>query len=84
VHPDHQGRGVGAALMGRIEQELAERGARIVLVETSGTDEFAATRAFYRGLGYDEEARIRGFYAAGDDKVVFRKALDGAAFRPQR
>ena len=25
--------------------------------------------------GYDEEARIREFYQAGEDKVVFRKML---------
>jgi hypothetical protein len=51
------------------------RGERVLLVETSGVPAFDRTRAFYRGLGYDEEARIRDFYAAGDDKVIFRKAL---------
>ncbi len=75
VHPDAQGRGQGTALMRAIERELAAEGRRVLLVETSGTPEFERTRAFYRGLGYDEEARIRDFYAAGDDKVVFRHAL---------
>ena len=45
------------------------------LIETSGVPDFAAQRAFYAGLGYHEEARIRDFYAAGDDKIVFWKRL---------
>ena len=79
VHPGHQSRGRGAALLRHVEQALATRGARVLLVETSGLPEFARTRAFYRTNGYDEEARIREFYAAGEDKVVFRKALAASA-----
>lgn len=76
VHPTHQGRGVGAALMRHLERTLAAEGARVLLVETSGLPAFARTRAFYRGIGYVEEARIREFYAAGEDKVVFWKRLE--------
>jgi ribosomal protein S18 acetylase RimI-like enzyme len=75
VHPDRHGQGMGAKLMARAEADLAARGGRVLLVETSGLDAFARTRGFYRFIGYDEEARIRDFYAAGEDKVVFRKAL---------
>ena len=75
VQPDHQRQGRGAALVRHVEQALASRGARLLLIETSGLGNFERTRAFYRAIGYDEEARIRDFYNAGDDKVVFRKAL---------
>lgn len=78
VDPAVQGCGVGAALMRHVERLLAERGARILLVETSGLPEFERVRRFYRGIGYNEEARIRDFYQQGDDKVVFRKALAAA------
>jgi ribosomal protein S18 acetylase RimI-like enzyme len=61
--------------MAHAEADLEARGGRVLLVETSGLEKFARTRAFYRFIGYDEEARIREFYAAGEDKVVFRKAL---------
>ena len=54
---------------------VVERGGRLLPVETSGGEEFEYVRAFYRKSGYDEEARIREFYKAGDDKIVFRKAL---------
>ena len=75
---DVQGRGRGRALMGHVEGDLRARGQRLLLVLTSGTPEFARTRAFYTGLGYDEEARVRDYYAPGDDMVLFRTALQVA------
>ena len=75
VHPDRQGEGLGGQLLRYVEQMLAERGERLLLVETSGLPNFEGTRAFYLKNGYEEEARIREFYKAGDDKLIFRKAL---------
>jgi ribosomal protein S18 acetylase RimI-like enzyme len=75
IHPEYQNSGRGAQLMLHLESALRERRARLVIVETSGLTEFEQARAFYRKLGYAEEARIRDFYAPGDDKVVFVKAL---------
>lgn len=67
--------GVGSALVGQLEADLRKLGARIVIADTSGTDDFTDTRAFYAKTGYNEEARIRDFWAKDDDKIVFRKAL---------
>jgi len=75
VHPERQSRGRGSALLRHVEAALAARGERMLLVETSGLPEFERTQAFYRGNGYGEEARIRHFHQAGEDKVIFRKAL---------
>ena len=75
VAPRLQGRGVGAALVAATENKLREDGQRILIVDTSGMDAFARTRVFYAQCGYDREARIRDFWAEGDDKVTFRKAL---------
>jgi ribosomal protein S18 acetylase RimI-like enzyme len=80
VHPERQRQGRGAALVRHVEHALAARGARLLLIETSGLGSFERTRAFYRALGYDEEARIREFYKAGDDKVVFRKPLGSQSY----
>ncbi len=79
VHPDSQGRGCGAAILRHVEQILTENGQRLLLVETSGLAGFENTRGFYRKLGFDQEARIRDFYQAGEDKIVFRKALKSPA-----
>ena len=45
------------------------------MIETSSVDSFEPTRAFYRKLGYVEEARVREYYGPGDDKVIFWKLL---------
>ncbi|PMB51914.1 GNAT family N-acetyltransferase [Fischerella thermalis CCMEE 5201] len=76
ILPDRQGQGRGTRLLHYVEQTLTVRGERILLVETSGLPSFERTRAFYAKCGYEEEARIRDFYAAGDDKIVFRKVLN--------
>lgn len=75
VHPARQRKGYGAALLRRVEELLAACGGRVLLVETSGLPEFESTRGFYFRSGFAEEARIREFYQAGEDKIVFRKAL---------
>jgi GNAT superfamily N-acetyltransferase len=75
IHPDRQRQGRGAALLHHIEQALTDRGERILLVETSGQDDFEYVRVFYRKNGYAEEGRIREFYTVGVDKIIFRKSL---------
>lgn len=78
VAPTHQGSGVGAQLMAHIENALRARGEEVactLVVETSSTAQYERTRAFYRKLGYEEEARIRRFYGPHDDKIVFWKLL---------
>lgn len=75
VHPDHQRQGRGTRLLQYVEKLLADRGERVLLIETAGTDDFDYVREFYRNNGYDEEACIREFYTVGMDKIVFRKGL---------
>lgn len=76
VRPDCQGRGRGTTLMRHVENALRTSGQRVLLVETSGLPSYERTRAFYAKCGYEKEARSRDFYAAGDDKIVFRKVLN--------
>ena len=76
VRQDCQGQGRGAALMRYIENMLQESGQRLLLVETSGLPDFARTREFYAKCGYEEEARVRDYYAAGEDMMLFRKVLN--------
>ena len=75
ISPDLHGRGMGTALVEAAERHLKRKSQRILIVDTSSTDDFALTRKFYAKNGYEEEARIRDFWSAGDDKVIFRKAL---------
>ena len=75
VREASQGHGVGATLVRHAQSLLAEQNARILIVETSGTDGFESARGFYTKCGFVEVARIPNFYDAGDDKVIFLKSL---------
>ncbi|MEM6889571.1 MAG: GNAT family N-acetyltransferase [Pseudomonadota bacterium] len=75
VRSAFQGQGIGGALVTAVEARLKDQGQRVLIVDASGTDAFAKTRSFYLQNGYEQEARIRDFWAADDDKVTFRKAL---------
>ena len=75
VLPSKQGGSAGSALVKGLKSTLRKSGHRVLIAETSGADAYALTRKFYRKNGYVEEARIREFWAAGDDKIVFWKAL---------
>ena len=75
VRSDDQRQGRGTALLHHVEEALRSSGQRLLLVETSGLPSFERARAFYAKCGYEEEARIRDYYKAGEDMVVFRKVL---------
>ena len=74
VDPQLQGAGIGTALLTEMERRL--RGvARLIMIETTGRPDYAATRGFYEARGYAPTATIPDFYAPGDDQVVFVKAV---------
>lgn len=75
VHDDHRSRGLGRILLEKTEALIAGCQGRVIWVETSGQEKYLPTRNFYRRCGYHEEARLQGFYAEGDDKVVYAKRL---------
>ena len=77
VDPTVQGTGGGTRLMTEVERRLEGLNARMLVVETSSRPEYAPTRAFYEHRGYAEAARIREFYAPGDDRVIFTKRFQG-------
>lgn len=72
---DRHGRGHGAALVQHLERELTKREARLLIVETSGLASFGPARRFYSKCGFLQEATIKNFFAAGDDKLVFTKLV---------
>jgi ribosomal protein S18 acetylase RimI-like enzyme len=72
---DKSSQGHGKALVGHVQSELSKRAARLLIVETSGLPEFEVARSFYNKCGFAQEARIRNSFAAGDDKLVYTKAL---------
>jgi GNAT superfamily N-acetyltransferase len=75
VDPGLQGSGIGTALLQEMERRLAGI-ARLIIIETAGRADYAATRAFYEARGYSPAATIPDFYAPGDDQVVFVKSVN--------
>jgi GNAT superfamily N-acetyltransferase len=75
VHNDCRGQGIGKALLARTEEILTRMGCTRLYAETSSTELYAPTRSYYLKAGFFEEARIREFYAPGDDKVLFTKII---------
>lgn len=78
VDKDHHGRGIGSRIIKEVEQRLRDLGpgqARVLLIETSSTEQYVNTRAFYVARGYAQEATVRDYYGPGDHKVIFWKQL---------
>jgi GNAT superfamily N-acetyltransferase len=75
VRRDLQGRGIGKELMARTEALISRAGGTRVYIETSSRVQYESTRRFYGMCGYEAEAVLKDFYAAGDGKVVYRKVL---------
>ena len=75
VHSDWRDKGMGRMLLAECEKNISKMGGRQIYAETSGRDQYAATRSFYRSCGYLEEAVLRDFYAPGDSKHFFVKRL---------
>jgi GNAT superfamily N-acetyltransferase len=72
---DREGQGFGAALVAETERRLREKGARLLIVETSGLPDFEVARAFYAKCGFIHEATIKDFFAAGESKLVYTKPI---------
>lgn len=75
VAPAAQRAGTGRALLEEAERLACEEGATTMFIDTAGRAQYAPTRAFYERMGYRVHEVVPDFYAAGDDKVVYRKSL---------
>jgi acetoin utilization deacetylase AcuC-like enzyme/GNAT superfamily N-acetyltransferase len=75
VHPDRQGRGYGQQIMARAEAAMTRAGAQRIYIDTSTSERYAPTRAFYLATGFALTAELPDFYRPGDGKAIFSKAL---------
>ena len=75
VEPATQKKGFGQVLLRFVEDELRRLRGRMLLIETSSKTSYASTTRFYERSGYTEVSRIKDFYRADDDKIVYCKRL---------
>ncbi len=74
VDREFQGKGIGRELVQFMEEYLKNRGdLRIIAIETSSQEKYLPTRRFYEGCGFALEASLDGFYAPGDNKLIYLK-----------
>jgi ribosomal protein S18 acetylase RimI-like enzyme len=74
VHPGHQNRGVGSALMEESLRWVRDWKGRKVYVDVSALDFYDKARRFYAGHGFVEEARLKDFYAEGEDMILMARS----------
>lgn len=75
VDPTRQRKGSGRELLSHCESVVRSNQGHLIMVETSSQPKYEPTRKFYERNGYKEEARIKDYYAAGDDLVIYSKHL---------
>jgi ribosomal protein S18 acetylase RimI-like enzyme len=75
VDPARHGQGIGTQLLSEVERRLRTDDGRLIVTETSSRADYGATRGFYERRGYTRAATIPGYYAPGDDLVIYSKDL---------
>jgi ribosomal protein S18 acetylase RimI-like enzyme len=73
VAPEHQGHGLGRALLGAAEAAALDRGTAVMRLEVHPRN--AAAIALYRSAGYVEFGVYRGFYEDDSDALRMQHAL---------
>lgn len=75
VHCDYSGKGIGKALLKKLEDFAVSKGGTKIVGETSGRDLYKPTRDFYVKNGYQLAAEIPDYYSKGDSRVTIVKDI---------
>ncbi|MFZ0283265.1 MAG: GNAT family N-acetyltransferase [Bacteroidales bacterium] len=75
VHQKSRNRKLGTLLLKAVEDDVRERGGKILWIETSGRPLYDSTEKFYQRNGYHLEASLRDFYGPGDPKQIYSRTL---------
>jgi len=78
VNPQNQNCGIGSFLVQYATSFIKKRNGRMIVVDTSGNQRYLLVRRFYEKMGYCRAARLKDFYANGDDKIIYVKYIERA------
>lgn len=84
VDPAHGRAGLASLLIDEVERRLQGQTARLMVVETSSRSDYTPARRFYARRGYAEAARVAGFYAPDDDRIILTKRIQPPTGRGAR
>jgi ribosomal protein S18 acetylase RimI-like enzyme len=76
VSPEMQSKGFGSQLLKFVEKEVMRQKGKLLIIETSSQHKYIPTQNFYKSRSYKLEARIKDFYRAGDDRLIFVKRFN--------
>lgn len=75
VAPECQGAGLGRKLMQLTEDQVRRLHGQRIYIDTSGREQYQATRGFYARSGYMPACELPDFYGPGDSKVIYSMTL---------
>jgi ribosomal protein S18 acetylase RimI-like enzyme len=75
VHPHMHKKRIGHELLEHCEAQVKAMSGTLIVVETSSQPKYDPTRQFYLRHEYAETARIKDYYAQGDDLVIYSKYI---------
>ena len=73
INPNEIGKGFGKFLFKDLEARLKSKGVRIIILETSSTEEYEPTTKFYNSIDYKAVGKMKDYYKKGDDKLTYEK-----------
>jgi len=74
VQPDHRRHGIGSVLLNAVLQEIRQKGARKLYLDTGATG-YEAALAFYTKHGFVHEARLPDYYSDGEDALILARPV---------
>ena len=71
IHNDCRGKGLGKRLINEVIRMVKNLGATKLVLQTAGRAQYLPTQKFYQACGFKEEARLKNYYAVGDDCLSY-------------
>lgn len=75
VDPEYQRRGIGRALLEKVETDLKNRGGRLFLADTLDGGENSPVKRFYEACGFLKGGFVPDYWAPGEDLTMFYKKI---------
>lgn len=75
VDKSQQGRGTGRIIIEEIKKYVKSLGGKKLILYTAGREQYVPTHKFYAACNFVEEARVKDYYAEGDDCVIYSVSL---------
>jgi GNAT superfamily N-acetyltransferase len=73
VDPAYAGHGLGSRLLKWVEEKAISNNGRLLVIETSSSPHYAATRQFYLKNGYYLAETLKDFFRVGEDRLTYLK-----------